>query len=177
MKIFRLTLVAVLFVMGITVVTLVGCSGGGGGGGGGSGSPAPETGGLPPDPGAAGDATVAGIDINNNGVRDDVERAIHARNPGMPPPLMRALMQEAKGVQMAVMAGQSGNVNDMDAAVQALTAGISCAVNRLGEASSAENRFIEYTTVNTDARIDAYDKFNYALTGQFFRAPTGNTCE
>jgi hypothetical protein len=31
---------------------------------------------LPPDPGRAGRQTVAGIDVNNNGVRDDVERYI-----------------------------------------------------------------------------------------------------
>lgn len=31
---------------------------------------------LPPDPGEAGKATLAGVDSNNNGVRDDVERWI-----------------------------------------------------------------------------------------------------
>src|SRR5674476_1488495 len=31
---------------------------------------------LPPDPGEAGKATLAGIDSNNNGVRDDLEREI-----------------------------------------------------------------------------------------------------
>ncbi len=31
---------------------------------------------LPPDPGAEADKTVAGIDANKNGIRDDVELAI-----------------------------------------------------------------------------------------------------
>jgi len=32
---------------------------------------------LPPDPGEAGKATLLGIDSNDNGIRDDVERAIY----------------------------------------------------------------------------------------------------
>ncbi len=36
---------------------------------------------LPPDPGAAADATIAGVDANNNGIRDDVELAIFKAYP------------------------------------------------------------------------------------------------
>lgn len=36
---------------------------------------------LPPDPGADADKTVAGIDANNNGIRDDVELAIFKEYP------------------------------------------------------------------------------------------------
>lgn len=38
----------------------------------------PPIGSLPPDPGVAGEATVAGIDVNANGVRDDLEFFIGA---------------------------------------------------------------------------------------------------
>ncbi len=31
---------------------------------------------LPPDPGSAGDATIEGVDVNDNGIRDDIERWI-----------------------------------------------------------------------------------------------------
>jgi len=31
---------------------------------------------LPPDPGPAGDETIEGVDVNENGVRDDIERWI-----------------------------------------------------------------------------------------------------
>ena len=34
---------------------------------------------LPPDPGEAGKETLLGIDVNENGVRDDVERYIYKR--------------------------------------------------------------------------------------------------
>jgi hypothetical protein len=40
--------------------------------------------GVPPDPGPANDLTVAGIDSNNNGVRDDVERILSQRFGGTP---------------------------------------------------------------------------------------------
>ena len=37
----------------------------------------PDKAGLPKDPGGAADATPLGVDSNNNGVRDDIERYIH----------------------------------------------------------------------------------------------------
>ena len=36
---------------------------------------------LPPDPGAEADKTVQGIDLNKNGIRDDVELAIFKKYP------------------------------------------------------------------------------------------------
>src|SRR3989338_633400 len=36
---------------------------------------------LPPDPGAEADKTIAGIDVNANGIRDDVELAILKKYP------------------------------------------------------------------------------------------------
>ena len=36
---------------------------------------------LPPDPGADADKTIAGIDSNHNGIRDDVELAIFKEYP------------------------------------------------------------------------------------------------
>lgn len=55
---------------------------------------------LPPDPGEAGKATLLGIDVNNNGIRDDVERHVVLENMDKPeiiPPLLHyaALTQDA----------------------------------------------------------------------------------
>ena len=38
---------------------------------------------LPPDPGAEADKTIAGIDANKNGIRDDVELAIFKEYPDL----------------------------------------------------------------------------------------------
>lgn len=60
---------------------LTGCGGGGGGGGNTTGSNTQTINGIavPPEPDSAqNNSTLAGIDTNNNGVRDDVERKIAA---------------------------------------------------------------------------------------------------
>lgn len=66
----KITILGIILVL-LSALCLVGCKGGG--------SSEPETiNGIvvPPDPGEEGKKTLAGIDSNNNGVRDDVERAI-----------------------------------------------------------------------------------------------------
>lgn len=57
---------------------------------------------LPPDPGPAGEATLAGIDSDNDGVRDDVQRwiAIHYPNSQM---TRAALIQDTKAMQRILL--------------------------------------------------------------------------
>jgi len=56
---------------------------------------------LPPDPGEAGKATLLGIDSNDNGIRDDVERAIYLTYNR---PIERALvMQHTKTFEMVML--------------------------------------------------------------------------
>ncbi len=163
-----------LGLIGVMVAIFSGCGGGGGG------SPSvtpPSLPGLPPDPGVEGDATVAGIDSNNNGVRDDVERALHARHPNISATMMRAFMQDAKSAQMSVMAGETMDVGAIDEASRLESLSITCLTDSLGTDAIDEVLFIEATTVNTRARSEAYINYNSALSGQFFGAPEGNTCE
>lgn len=54
---------------------------------------------LPPDPGAEADKTVAGIDANNNGIRDDVELAIFKEYPNSAK-TRAVLLQYALALQM-----------------------------------------------------------------------------
>ncbi len=54
--------------------------------------------GFPPDPGEAGKATIEGIDADQDGVRDDVQRWIYAYVPEHPDRQM-ALRQEARYFQ------------------------------------------------------------------------------
>lgn len=53
---------------------------------------------LPPDPGAEADKTIAGIDANNNGIRDDVELAIFKEYPDSAR-VRAALLQYALALQ------------------------------------------------------------------------------
>ena len=54
---------------------------------------------LPPDPGAEADKTVAGIDANKNGIRDDVELAIFKEYPNSAK-TRAVLLQYALALQM-----------------------------------------------------------------------------
>lgn len=56
---------------------------------------------LPPDPGAEADKTVAGIDANANGIRDDVELAIFKEYPNSAK-TRAVLLQYALALQMEV---------------------------------------------------------------------------
>lgn len=57
---------------------------------------------LPPDPGAEADKTVAGIDANKNGIRDDVELAIFKEYPNSAK-TRAVLLQYALALQMEVI--------------------------------------------------------------------------
>lgn len=56
---------------------------------------------LPPDPGALADQTIAGIDANNNGIRDDVELAIFKEYPNSAK-TRAVLLQYALVLQMEI---------------------------------------------------------------------------
>ncbi len=56
---------------------------------------------LPPDPGAEADKTIAGIDANKNGIRDDVELAIFKQYPDSAK-TRAVLLQYALALQMEV---------------------------------------------------------------------------
>src|SRR3989344_9299087 len=57
---------------------------------------------LPPDPGAEADKTIAGVDVNDNGIRDDVELAIFKEYPKSAK-TRAVLLQYALALQMEAM--------------------------------------------------------------------------
>jgi hypothetical protein len=58
---------------------------------------------LPADPGAAGSATLAGVDANGNAVRDDLEPFLH-QHFGARPQLLRAMSNLIIGLQGTITA-------------------------------------------------------------------------
>ncbi len=78
---------------------------------------------LPPDPGAEADKTVAGVDANGNGIRDDVELAIFKEYPNSAR-IRAAEMQYAMGLQMELM--QVFNSKTLVAAIQESGRGYGC---------------------------------------------------
>jgi hypothetical protein len=126
---------------------------------------------LPPEPDPTiNNATLLGIDSNNNGVRDDVERKIYASYKR---PIEQVyMMQNAKiypqTLEDPVAAAQSKelekeNWNWASCDSFLLLKGI--------ETSSDSVRFMENTYFNTKERMRAYIEFNEASSGGVYNIP------
>lgn len=133
--------------------------------------------GLPPDPGPAGNVTVAGIDSNNNGVRDDLERYIGFTHPNSAR-IRAGLMQHAAALEGQLRAGGS-QAQAMAAATQ-VTKGLECLnfldpVNRRDFSTALSAQFL-----NTRLRVQALKVYEAHLAGKMFRgtpdAMLGTTC-
>lgn len=166
--IFKLTVALVM------ILSIAACSGGGGSdGGSGEGT---SNSNLPSDPGDAGKATLNGIDSDDDGVRDDVQIAIAERYPD-DINSQRVLTQQAVSLQDAIMAGDSGDQNNMAQVSEQIKRATNCLTSKMSDPAD-DAGFMETQVVNTKARSDAYMKFNAAKNGQFFGVDTSsNPCD
>jgi len=142
--------------------SLMGC----GGGGSSSDNTGADSTTLPPDPGDDGKITLTGIDSDSDGLRDDVQIAIHERFPN-DDQKRSALTQKAKAIQDAVIAGDSSNPTSMNEASKSVINAVDCLHEKMDDPTS-EIGFIEDKVINTSDRSQAYIKFNDSLSGQFF---------
>ena len=113
---------------------------------------------LPPDPGSLADATVQGIDANNNGIRDDVELAVFKEYPNSAK-TRAVLLQYALALQMEVIQPMVNTVTATEV-IREQSRGFEC----IGEIVSRENsqkfdeetdiliKFIENRQFNTEER-------------------------
>jgi hypothetical protein len=112
----------------------------------------PLVGDLPPDPGVAGEATIEGIDANNNGVRDDLELAIFASYPDNPG-AREILYQSAIAYQtMLTQRTTASVVLDSFGYLAALSPCLTVATG----SSSAANDILRPYVLNTYDRSIAY---------------------
>lgn len=154
---------------------ITGCSSGGG-----DGAPATavtdtdsgdtvDDSGLPPDPGETGKATLAGIDSDGDGVRDDVQRYIALTYPDSEK-VRTALTQYAISLQNALI-----DADDKEKSIQHAEesdrAG-SClwyVLGSLDERIKVRNNLI-LVMLNTDERNRAYFTYNDQLGGEVFNS-------
>ena len=132
---------------------------------------------VPPDPGPANDQTLAGIDSNGNGVRDDVERAI-AQAYGGAPAEWKAAMQGAQALQQTMVA----NGNPALAAVAndaAMRAGY-CLADSFPAADTSKVARASGTmfawTAGTPQRLAAFDA-TQTISTPFQYFSSGKACE
>ncbi|MDM7942165.1 MAG: hypothetical protein QUV35_06010 [Hydrogenophaga sp.] len=123
--------------------------------------------------------SIAGIDANANGVRDDIEQHIEKKYTVVAE--RAAAMQTARAYQRMLLVDKSDAVA-LDAASEAGSLAIVCArsafvaVDGLLDRSrmSAE---LESMTTNTKARLLAYLEYNKARSGTVSTMPKGGSCE
>ncbi len=173
---------------------LCGCSGGGEGGSD-SGTTLPVAGTVQPGAGtvpAGAPATyriidnedmspgLKGVDTNNNGIRDDIDRLI-AKKYSVTPAMTKAAEQKARTLQKAL---------EVTTKVQARVVGNEirragrCAFKVLPRGSSENIKFreqlsheIEALTANTKERFTAYWKGNELAGGMVFAQPAEPVCD
>ena len=115
------------------------------------GSSEPDDG-LPPDPGEAGRATLEGIDSDEDGLRDDVQRWIALTYEDEP--TRQALTQTARAVLTGLQVS-----TDREASIDqlvAMTRGIECTVATRGDAARTALDGLREAMVDTEARARAY---------------------
>jgi hypothetical protein len=126
---------------------------------------------LPPDPGALADQTVAGVDANNNGIRDDVELAVFKEYPNSAK-TRAVLLQYALALQMETIQ-PFVNTTIATEVVREEDRADSCVADTLVPRKSPESsrsstdmgkidtyiNFIEDKQLNTDGRKKAEQSF------------------
>lgn len=166
----------VMVILGVLVLAGIGVIAGCGGGGGSQepSTPAvvtptpPVSDGLPPDPGENGKLTLAGVDADADGLRDDIQRYIAISHPDSAKE-RAALTQYAKVVQSALL-----DANDKAKSVQhgsEVGQAISCEEYTAGsvEAAIAMEGDLQSVILNTDERNRAYFLYDSQLGGEVFK--------
>lgn len=122
--------------------------------------------------------TLAGIDANANGVRDDIERYIEKKYAE--PAQRKAAMQTAKAFQQMLMVNTEDPI-ELDRTSANSFRAIVCLDDSFVDPnfsnSAAVLDEVRAMTTNTKDRLKAYLAYNKARSGSVSRLPEGNTCE
>ena len=122
-------------------------------------------GGLPPDPGEEGRATLEGIDSDGDGIRDDIQRFIALTHPDSEK-LRAGLTQFTRVVQEALLV-RDDKALSLNAA-SALGRASECLRYILGPSSPDVQNELHAQFLNTVARSRAYLTYNAQLFGGIF---------
>jgi hypothetical protein len=130
------------------------------------GPPAPPgNDGLPPDPGEAGKVTLAGIDSDGDGIRDDIQRYIALTYPDSQK-TRAALLQVVIALQKAILESPDeesalNNTEDMHRASEC-----NWYIHAAHSITMSDSLMAEY--LNTEERSRAYLEYNSKLAGHVF---------
>jgi len=127
---------------------------------------------LPASPSQESDKTVAGADVNNNGLRDDIEIWIARKYPNSAK-ARAAAAQLALVLQKKVASKNLTKESAYEIGKEVATA-IQCFRNAITDHPALKDLMaVQY---NTRARVNAYGDFHSVMGGRAFRMPKGDTC-
>ena len=120
---------------------------------------------LPSDPGALADATVQGVDANQNGIRDDVELAVFKEYPNSAK-TRAVLLQYALALQMEVVQPMVNTITVTEV-VREQSRGFQCVGDIIPDREKQESyeklnsliKFVKDKQFNTKERKNARDTF------------------
>ena len=123
--------------------------------------------GIPPDPGEEGKQTLEGVDSDNDGVRDDIQRYIILTYPNSAK-VREALFQYAKSLQTSILESESEersleNAQNNDLALICLRTMVDSAGQKRGE--------MRAEFLNTEERLEAFLVYSDHSGGKVFSIP------
>lgn len=122
--------------------------------------------------------TVAGIDSDQNGIRDDIQEYINATYPK--PEQQKAVSQYARSLQAKLLVDPKDKYQ-VRASSNTSSKAMSCIYEKLPvgnspQAARAVQEILSLTT-NTKQRLMAYMAFDKAMDGAVISLPTGKVCD
>lgn len=131
---------------------------------------------LPPEPGVDNNKTVAGIDSNNNGIRDDVERWIAQSYPTSAK-MRAAAAQVVLSLQYKITNKAITEEIAYQKGIISINA-VCCLVDSSAKTGVKDNlNNIMSVHLNTRQRVNAYNQFHNIMGSRAFVAPQIDTCD
>ncbi|TJZ61006.1 carbohydrate-binding protein, partial [Chitiniphilus eburneus] len=137
---------------------------------------------VPPDPGAAGRKTLAGIDADNDGVRDDVQRFL-AQEVGQHPARFKYAMEMARITQLEILSASGNDREKARALFNKGTLPSKCFSDTFSNSIEDYEWLLKYWKKidalhsNTPERMAAYRKGDELIGGMMFHFPIRYQCD
>ena len=120
--------------------------------------------------------SIAGLDANANGVRDDIERHIDSKPDTQPQKKSLKALHRALSKAMTIDTKDKNALRDVTNSIN-ISTGCIWKTYRTGTVASPLGNEIEKLTVNTRRRYEAYMKYNSAMNGAVISEPKDLNCD
>lgn len=121
---------------------------------------------LPPDPGDAGIATLPGVDSDQDGVRDDLQRFIELSHPDSA--AIRAAFREISAAKQEILLASEHEADSIEASRKSLASN-ECLVHIAGTDAFSMIEAFKPELLNTWDRTKAWNRANQHFSGQTYR--------